>query len=215
MEFFEKINGAYFAFLALLVLTVGMMISLAFYLPFNPSFSIFTNYPCDLSAGPTEAVIAISTGFILSTIFWFFFTLYIARDLKAQEVNNKMVTLFLITGIIAQACFIIIGIFPLDPAISLAYQIHKIGSSFLFSFMAFHFIFIGYLEYKNAEYSNLLAIIGILTGLLCAMFVIGFLIVENTPIARNLVVYLSVWTATTFFMLWLIGHGLYFWKKKK
>jgi hypothetical protein len=81
--------------------------------------------------------------------------------------------------------------------------------------MAFHFIFIGYLEYKNAEYSNLLAIIGIITGLLSAMFAIGFLIVENTPIARNLVVYLSVWTSTTFFMLWLIGKALYFWKKRK
>ena len=81
--------------------------------------------------------------------------------------------------------------------------------------MAINFIIIGYLEYKNAEYSNLLAIIGIITGLLSAMFAIGFLIVENTPIARNSVVYLSVWTATTFFMFWLIGHGLYFWKNKK
>ena len=215
MDFFEKINGAYFAFLALLVLTVGMMISLAFYLPFNPSFSIFTNYPCDLSAGPTEAVIAISTGFILCTIFWFFLTLYIARDLKAQEVNNKMVTLFLITQIIAQAWFIIIGSFPLDPAISFAYEMHRIGACFFFSFMAFNLLFLGYLEYKNAEYSNLLAIIGIITGLFSAMFVIGFLIVEYTPIARNPVVYLSVWTTTTFFMLWFIGHGLYFWKKRK
>ena len=215
MEFFEKINGAYFAILSILALLVGMMISLIFYLPFNPSFSIFTNYPCDLTAGPTEALIAISTGFILFAIFWFFLTLYIARDLKAQEVNDKMVTLFLITGIIAQAGFIIIGIFPLDPAINFAYQIHKITSSFLFSFMAFNFIFIGYLEYKNAEYSNLLTIIGIITGLLAAMFAIGFLIVENTPIARNPVVYLSIWTATTFLMLWLIGKGLYFWKKRK
>jgi hypothetical membrane protein len=215
VEFFEKINGAYFAILSVLALAVCMMISLAFYLPFNPSFSIFTYYPCDLTAGPTGAVIALSTGFILCSIFWFFLTLYIARDLKAQEVNNKMATLFLITGIMAQACFIIIGIFPLDPAISLAYQIHKITSSFLFSFMAINFILIGYLEYKNAEYSNLLAIIGIITGLLSAMFTIGFLIVENTPIARNSVVYLSVWTATTFFMFWLIGKGLYFWKKRK
>ena len=215
MEFFEKINGAYFAILTVLAFLVPMMISLIFYLPFNPSFSIFTYYPCDIMAGPTEALIAISTGFILTAIFWFFLTLYIARDLKAQEVNNNMTTLFLITGIITQACFIIIGIFPLDPAISLAYQTHRITASFYFSFLAFNSIFLGYLEYKNAEYSNLLAIIGIITGLFSAIMAIGFVIVEYTPIARNPVVYLSVWATSTFFTLWIIGHGLYFWKKRK
>jgi len=54
----------------------------------------------------------------------------------------------------------------------------------------------------------------ILTGIFSGLFAGGFIIQELTPVARNALVYLSVWTFFTFMILWLIGQGIYFWKKR-
>jgi len=215
MGFFEKLNGAYFAFLAFIATGAGLLIALMLYLPFNSSYSIFTNYSCDLQAGPIGAQISYSTGVVLLAIFSIFLMLYITRDLKKNDIDDKLTLIYIITGIIGQIWLIIAGIFPLDPAITLAYEIHRISSSVFFGFMAFNFIWLGYLQYTNTEYSKLIAIIAILAGIFSGLSFGGFIIQEYTPMARNALGYLSVWTLYTFIILWLIGQGIYFWKKGK
>ncbi|MEJ2252641.1 MAG: hypothetical protein P8Y70_21420 [Candidatus Lokiarchaeota archaeon] len=94
MGFFEKFNGAYFAFLAFIAAGVGLLVGLMIYLPFNPSFSIFTNLSCDLQAGPIGAQISYSTGMVLLAIFTIFLMLYITRDLKKNGINNKLTLIY-------------------------------------------------------------------------------------------------------------------------
>ncbi|MFW9948162.1 MAG: hypothetical protein ACFFDX_15160 [Candidatus Odinarchaeota archaeon] len=215
MGFFEKFNGAYFAFLAVIFTGAGLLISLMLYLPFNPSFSIFTNYSCDLQAGPIGAQISYSTGIVLLAIFSIFLMLYITRDLKKNGIVNKLTLIYIITGVIGQIGLILGGIFPLNPAITLAYEIHRIAVCIFLSFMTFNFILLGYLQYTNTEYSKLIAITAILAGIFSGLFFGGFIIQEYTPVARNALVYLIEWTFYVFIILWLIGQGIYFWKKGK
>ncbi|MFW9895949.1 MAG: hypothetical protein ACFFD7_09125, partial [Candidatus Thorarchaeota archaeon] len=123
--------------------------------------------------------------------------------------------IYIITGVIGLIGLIIVGIFPLNPVITLAYEIHRIAVTIFTSFLAFNFIWLGYLQYTNTEYSKLIAIIAILTGIFSGLFFGGFIIQEYTPVARNALVYLIEWTYYAFFILWLIGQGIYFWKKGK
>ncbi|MFX1304247.1 MAG: DUF998 domain-containing protein [Promethearchaeota archaeon] len=215
MGFFEKFNGAYFAFLALIATGVGLLVAVIIYLPFNPSFSIFTNYSCDLQAGPIGAQISYSTGMVLLAIFTIFLMLYITRDLKKNGIDYKLTLIYIITGVIGLIGLIIVGIFPLNPAITLAYEIHRIAVIIFLGFMAFNFIWLGYLQYTNTEYSKLIAIIAILSGIFSGLFFGGFIIQEYTPVPRNAIVYLTEWTYYAFLILWLIGQGIYFWKKGK
>ncbi|MFX1470826.1 MAG: hypothetical protein ACFFB8_19475 [Promethearchaeota archaeon] len=214
MGFFEKFNGAYFAFLAVIATGAGLLIALMLYLPFNSSYSIFTNYSCDLQAGPIGAQIAYSTGLVLFAIFSIFLMLYITRDLKKNGIDDKLTLIYIITGVIGQIWLITIGIFPLNPAITLAYEIHRISMGFFFGFMAFNFIWLGYLQYTNTKYSKLIAIIAILVGIFSGLSFGGVIIQEYTPVARNALGYLSVWTFYLFIILWSIGQGIYFWKKR-
>ncbi|MFX1594388.1 MAG: DUF998 domain-containing protein, partial [Promethearchaeota archaeon] len=177
--------------------------------------SIFTNYSCDLQAGPIGAQIAYSTGLILFAIFSIFLMLYITRDLKKNGIDDKLTLIYIITGIIGLIWLIIIGIFPLNPAITLAYEIHRISMCFFFGIIAFNFIWLGYLQYTNAEYSKLIAIIAILVGIISGLSFGSVIIQEYTPVARNALGYLSVWTLYLFIILWSIGQGIYFWKKRK
>ncbi|MFW9773215.1 MAG: hypothetical protein ACFFFB_05055 [Candidatus Heimdallarchaeota archaeon] len=215
MAFFEKINGAYFAFLAFIATGAGLLVALMFYLPFNSSYSIFTNYSCDLQAGPIGALISYSIGLVLLAIFSIFLMLYITRDLKKNGIDDKLTLIYIITGVIGQIWLILIGIFPLNPAITLPYEIHRISMCFFFSIMAFNFIWLGYLQYTNTGYSKLIAIIAILAGIFAGLSFGGVIIQEYTPVARNAFGYLSVWTLYVFIVLWLIGQGIYFWKKGK
>ncbi|MFX0006225.1 MAG: DUF998 domain-containing protein [Promethearchaeota archaeon] len=215
MGFFEKFNSAYFAFLALISAGIGLLIAVILYLPFNPSFSIFTNYSCDLQAGPIGAQISYSTGMVLLAIFTIFLMLYITRDLKKNGIDNKLTLIYIITGVLGLIGLIIVGIFPLNPAITLAYEIHRIAVIIFTGLMAFNFIWLGYLQYTNTEYSKLIAIIAILSGIFSGLFFGGFIIQEYTPVPRNAVVYLIEWTYYALFILWLIGQGIYFWKKGK
>ncbi|MEJ2280281.1 MAG: hypothetical protein P8Y70_21415 [Candidatus Lokiarchaeota archaeon] len=59
----------------------------------------------------------------------------------------------------------------------------------------------------------MLAIIAILAGIFSGLFFGGFIIQEYTSVARNMFVYLSEWTLYALYLLWLIGQGIYFWKK--
>ncbi|MFW9895786.1 MAG: hypothetical protein ACFFD7_08275 [Candidatus Thorarchaeota archaeon] len=215
MGFFEKVNGAYFAFLALISAGVSLLVAVMLYLPFNPSFSIFTNYPCDLQAGPIGALISYSTGIVLLAIFTIFLMLYITRDLKKNGIDNKLTLIYIITGVIGQIVLILGGIFPLNPAITLAYEIHRIAVPVGMGLFAFNYIWLGYLQYPNTEYSKLIAIIAILAGIFSGLFFGGFIIQEYTPVARNALVYLIEWTLYALIILWLIGQGIYFWKKGK
>ncbi len=212
-KFYEKIRGAYFAFLTLLAVGFGIFVALFIYLPGDPSYSILSNYISDLGAGPIGSRIVFSIGMILGAIFMIFLILYISMYFKKKEEKSQLIWGFQSTGLIAEVGLILIGIFPLDRAVILAYSIHFFAVLIFFGFTAISNIYIGYIEYKNSEFPKLFAIISFLTGIFSAIFVGGFTIQELLQIPPQAFVYLSEWTFLVFISIWLIIHGIYFWKK--
>ena len=217
MDFLEKlygkIRGAYFAFLTLLAVGFGIFVALIIYFPVDPTYSIFSNYISDLGAGPIGSTIVFSIGMILGAFFFIILILYISRYLKNKEEKSQLRWGFQSTGVIAGIGLIMIGIFPLDRTNTFIFTIHFIAALIFFSFLAISFIYLGYIEYKNSEFSTYLSIITFLSGILSAIFVIGFLIQEFELVPPQVFVYLSEWTFFIFVTLWLITHGIYFWKK--
>jgi len=214
-KFFDKIKGAYFAFLTLLAVGFGILVALFIYLPVDPSYNILSNYISDLGAGPIGSRIIFSIGMILGAIFMIFLILYISWYLKRKEEKSQLIWGFQSTGLIAEVGLILIGIFPLDRADTLVFSIHFFAAVIFFGFIAISNIYFGYIEYKNSEFPKIYAIISFLTGIVSAIFIFGFIIQELVPIPKQAFVFLSEWTFLAFVSIWLIVHGIYFWKKRE
>jgi len=208
-----KKNGYFFLFLTLLAAAIGLFGALFIYLPANPSFSMLSNYISDLSAGPLPAKILFGIGMGLGGLFLILSVIYITNNLKQQDKGKNLVQLYSFTGIIGGLGLIVIGIFPLDPAINLAYEIHRISALFFFGFTAISFFCFGYIEYKYTEFSKVLSIISLLTGILMGIFIIGFVIQEYSVVPRQSLIYLTEWGFFGVITIWLITHGLAFRKK--
>ncbi|MFX0001595.1 MAG: DUF998 domain-containing protein [Candidatus Hodarchaeota archaeon] len=213
-KIFGKIKGAYFAFLTLISVGFGIFVALFIYLPIDPSYSIFLNYISDLGAGPIGSRFVFSIGMILGAIFLILLILYISGFLKIKEERSQRILGFQASGTIAGLGLILIGIFPLDSTMIVAYFMHSIAAVIFFSFIAISNFYLGYIEYKNSEFSKILAIISIISAILSAIFIGGFIIQESGIIEPQVFVYLSEWTFLAFVTIWLIAHGIYFWKKK-
>ncbi|UCC19811.1 MAG: DUF998 domain-containing protein [Promethearchaeota archaeon] len=212
-KFYSKIKGAYFAFLTLLAVGFGIFVALFIYLPVDPSFSIFSNYISDLGAGPIGSRIIFSIGMILGAVFLIFLILYISVYLKVKEEKYQLIFGYQASGIIAGLGLILIGIFPLDRANFSDFFMHVIGAVIFFSFITISNLYLGYIEYKNSEFSKIIGILSFICGILSAIFIGGFLIQESDLIEPQTFVYLSEWTFLLFITIWLIIHGLYFWRK--
>ncbi len=212
---FGKIKGAYFAFLALMSVGFGIFVALFIYLPVYPNFSILSNYISDLGAGPIGSRIVFSIGMIFGAIFLIFLVLYIAQYLKNAEEKSQLILGFQAPAIIAEIGLILIGIFPLVRAEYFSYSMHFLATIIFFSFTAISNIYIGYIEYKNNEFSKIMAIVSFLSGIFSAIFIGGFIIQESELIDPHVFVYLSEWTFIAFVTIWLIIHGIYFWKKRE
>jgi len=212
---FGKIKGAYFAFLTIIAVGFGIFVALIIYLPVDPSYSILSNYISDLGAGPIGSRIVFSIGMILAGIFMIFLIIFISRYLKGKEEMSQLIWGFQAPGILAELGLILIGIFPLDRAIIYVYSIHLLAAVIFFVFMAISNIYLGYIEYKNSEFSKIMALVSFVSGILSAIFIGGFIIQEPGIIPDQVFVYLSEWTFLVFITIWLIIHGIYFLKERE
>jgi len=212
---FGKIRGAYFALLTLFAVGFGVFVALLIYLPVDPNFSILSNYISDLGAGPIGSRIVFSIGMIFGAIFLIFLVLYITEYLKKAEENYQLILGFQAPAIIAEMGLILIGIFPLDRAVFFSYSMHFLATVIFFSFTAISDIYLGYIEYKNNEFSKIMAIVSFFSGIFSAIFIGGFIIQESGLFDPQVFVYLSEWTFFAFVTIWLIIHGMHFWKKRE
>ena len=92
---------------------------------------------------------------------------------------------------------------------------HYLAAIIFFSFIAISNIYLGFIEYKDSDFSKIMAIISFLSGIFAAIFIGGFIIQETELFPPYTFIYLSEWTFFALIILWLIIHGLYFWKKKE
>jgi len=213
-RFFEKVKGAYIFFLILAITLIGSMIAIVFYLPFNPSYSMFSNYISDMGAGPIGAKIGQGFGNIGAGILMLPLTIFLFREFQKEEINSKLILINAIMGFIGGLSLILVGFFPLDPIMIFEYEAHRVLALIFFSAESILFFLIGFIEYKSANFSKVLAIISFITAIFSATFSIGFYLQEYTPIPRNALVYGSEWILYLFLVVWLFAHGLFYLKKK-
>jgi hypothetical membrane protein len=210
---FGKLRGGTFAFLTLIAVGFGIFVALFFYLP-EDSYSILTNYISDLGAGPIGSRIVFSIGMIIGAIFLILLILFISNYLKEKEEKSQLIWGFQNAGLVAEVGLILIGIFPLDQTIAFSYSMHYLAAIIFFGFTAISNIYLGFIEFKNSDFSKIMAIISFLSGILSALFIGGFIIQESGFITPQTFVYLSEWAFFVFVTLWLLVHGIYFWKKR-
>lgn len=165
-----------------------------------------------MGAGPIETKITIIVSNTIVGILVMLLFLYIVRDLEKKEANKKLIRISLIIGIIESISIELLGFFLLDPATPVAYEIHRIAAIFYFSSVAIAMLIYGYLEIKLPDFTKILAILSIIVGILALIFMIGFVIVEYTPVPRQTFVYFV--EHMTFYALfaWLVAHGIFFLK---
>ena len=214
-KIYEKIKGGYFAFLALLAIAFGVFVSLIFFFADNPSFSILTHYISDIGAGPSASRVIFSIGMILGAVFLIFLLLFIGKYLKSIEEKSQRIWIFLYPGVIAELGLILIGIYPLDRADSTVFAIHSLAAVIFFIFTAISNLGLGYIEFKNSEFSKFYALISVITGIFSAIFAFGFIIQEYSVLGSHQFIYLSEWIFLAFITIWLIIHGLLFMKKRE
>ncbi|TFG22496.1 MAG: DUF998 domain-containing protein [Promethearchaeota archaeon] len=164
----------------------------------------------DIGAGPLEVKIIFGIGMILAAIFLMLLFTYIADFLRKNSIENIIVQTYLIRGIIAEIGLIFIGLFPMDPVLSFAFEIHRIAAIIFFGFTAINSFIFSYLQFKNSEFSMILSVISLITAAFSAEFAIGFAIQEYILLDRVAFIVLSEWGFFGFVSIWLIVHALFF-----
>ena len=212
-KIFNKINGYYFAFLALFAAGLGLFGALFLYLPEDPTFSMFSNYISDLSGGPLGAKIIWGIGMSFAGLFLILVVIYASNNLKEKGGKNSLIRIYLTTGIIGAIGLILTGLFPLDPSVNFPYEVHRIGGILFFSFSSISFLCLGYIEYKESILSKVHSVLSLIIGLIMAIFIIGFIIQEYSVAPKQPFVYLTEWLFFGLITIWLILHGLSFRKK--
>jgi len=213
-KIFDKFNGAYLFFIIIIVSIVSSIISNIFFLPTNPTFSMFTNYISDMGAGPIETKITMAVGDLFVGILLILLILFIARDMEKKQVNLTGIYVTLTIGIIMAIATIFLGLFPLDPAIPIAFTVHVIVAIIYFGATTFTFIIYGTYQFKLKEFPNYLAILSYISGILAAIFLVGFMIQEFTAVPPQTFVYLVEWIQYYFIAIWAVVHGIYFLRNK-
>lgn len=190
--------------------SIGLLIGLFFYIPSDPSFRPWANYFCDVASGPWGGIISVGIGIGLTAISLGLLHIQISKDLRKTNKQKVLTSIYLITGILSSITLLILAIFPLNPTMPLAYQVHFITSTFYWTFYGIAFVCLGILEFSDRKFPSLIAILG---GFFALFFAVGFPLQELGIIAKNIFVYLSMWGAFLVIVLWMLINVIKYWNK--
>ena len=208
-NFFEKINGSYFAFLTLICANLGILIGIILYTMVDPSYSLLSNFISDLSIGPNGSNIAYSITMFIMSLPLIPFQLYLVRFLQRRDSNILISWIALIFALISTSSIFLIGLFPMDPAQPLIYQIHIVLAVVLFGTGSIAYALYGYLELVNPEITKLPPLVSFITAIFLGLFCLSFSIETLMNLNYSVFTYLIEWTALGGFSVWLLTHGVY------
>ena len=177
--------GGIYGILSLIARISGDLLA---YLLF-PGYSIFDNMVSDLGVGPGG--IFFSLGLIISGIVCIPFYIALARSLKSDEINEKMIKVGLIFFYISDITYILLGFFPSIENNYIIYATHGILAVISWLTGIVYLILFSKLMLKNHKYSKFPAYSG--------FCLVGFMILFLStwlPIFE--------WLMTFAFIIWLI-----------
>ncbi len=177
--------GGIYGILSLIARISGDLLAYLFF----PGYSIFDNMVSDLGVGPGG--IFFSLGLIISGIVCIPFYIALARSLKSDEINEKMIRMGLIFFYISDITYILLGFFPSVEDNYLIYTAHGILAVISWLTGIVYLILFSKLMLKNHKYSKFPAYSG--------FCLVGFMILFLStwlPIFE--------WLMTFAFIIWLI-----------
>ena len=208
-KLYEKINGSYFAFLGAGISLISILIAFILYIAVDPTYTILTNYISDLGDGGGGSNIVFNIGRICSGIIMFFFFMYLTRLLQNSGINNKLVIISFISGLMYSIGVILVGIFPSKAAPLM----HVIAAAIMFFAMFFIYIFFGISEFRISGFSRKPPIAGLIFSPLPLLFLLFLVLLHTVGIDRRITLFTE---RLTYFamMSWIITQGIYTMRRK-
>jgi len=177
--------GGIYGILSLIARISGDLLAYLFF----PGYSIFDNLVSELGVGPGG--IFFSLGLIISGIVCIPFYITLARSLKGDEINEKMIRMGLIFFYISDITYILVAFFPSVEDNYLIYTAHGILAVISWLTGIVYLITFSKLMLKNSNYSKLTAYSGFcLVGFLTVFLFTWIPILE--------------WIMTFAFIVWLM-----------
>ena len=193
-KFIDKIlnvvPGGIYGILSLIARISGDFLAYLFF----PGYSINDNMVSDLGTGPGG--IFFSLGLIISGIICIPFYVALARSLKGDETNEKMIRMGLIFFYISDVTYILVGFFPSVEDNYPIYLAHGVLAVISWLAGIVYLITFSKLMLKNSNYSKLPAYSGF-----CLVGFMFLFLFTWIPILE--------WIMTFLFLFWLLYISCY------
>lgn len=204
-KFNEKVNGAYFGILGILISLISIFLSIFLYLQADPSFSFFTDFISFLGVGPNNSDIVFNIGVIISSPIIMIFYLYLGTFLMSKiEEQKGILSIALVAAVFYGIGNIILAVFTNDLNLSL----HLIGAYIAFgAYFVLGCIF-SYVEMNIPEFNRIIAISGFIPCILLVGHIVLLFILYYTDIFPALPIFIE-WIMFFIIMGWVLLQAFY------
>jgi hypothetical membrane protein len=204
-KFNEKVKGAYFGILGILISLISIFLSIFLYLQADPSFSFFTDFISFLGVGPNYSDIVFNIGVIISSPIIMIFYLYLGTFLMAKiEEQKGILSIALVAAVFYGIGNIILAVFTNDLNLSL----HLIGAYIAFgAYFVLGCIF-SYVEMNIPEFNRTIAISGFIPCILLVGHIVLLFILYYTDIFPALPIFIE-WIMFFIIMAWVLIQAVY------
>lgn len=194
-KFYKKINGTYFLFLAIILQQIFGITAMIFYLSFDPTFSMATNWLSDLGTGPYGYIY--NFGMIIANMMYILFFISLSRYLQLKGVKKNLNLICSIFGLGSAIGGILVGLFPIQQAGVMTWPHFITASIFFWSNLGF-WMGLGVIEFSNSEFPKILAYICTITAIFFTIF----------NVFVNIWVFTSLFKTISILMEWLVVYSM-------
>jgi hypothetical membrane protein len=213
--FFNKMNGAWFGFLALAVGSVFFAVTLVLYYIAEPGYSLFTNFISNLTVGPNQSDVFFFLFLILLPVLLVPFCYDLSKQFQKQGAPLSLARLAFIFFVLYALAQILMAFFPFNRLDHTVYSLHMILAVLLFFFFGVCALLCTIIEFSLRSIPAYLSITSLITAVLVLVVSLLILLVFLTGINDyNVIVSLIEWMYLGAFFIWLLLHAFYLSGKK-
>ena len=196
-KIFNKTIGSVFGIMAWIVGLLSYTIAISLRIEVDPTFSLSSNYLCDLGIETYDSHFIFSIGCIIKQCFLIPFYLSLVILLQKIKYESYLIKIALAASIIYTLSLMIVIPFLLDTNNQFFCSMHGILGFMYFSFGTLAFTLYGIIELSNPKISNVYAMISFITA-----FFQGLFLFFST-------VYIIEWFSIASDFSWLLTHAIF------
>ncbi len=167
---FYKISGSIFGITAWIIGFSSLTIATFLRIKVDPTFSLTSNYICDLGFEKYDSSAIFSVGFILKGIFLLPFYISLGTLLQKKIYSNYFIKGAILASVISNLSLMMVVPFLFDPSNQFFCKMHGLLGFTYFSFGTFAFTLYGIIELSNPKISNFYTAISFITAFLQGLF---------------------------------------------